>query len=210
MGLHIPDSWQLGKTVLWVLPGHFASFRWPAAHPQGPGVWLPAWMRTLLVAKGAGNIPPPLLSPPSRLPSSFPQLSSPQMLTCLVRMEFHQTQRGHASQQLVLQPRGMTTVWPPWRRAGVLRLKHETPARQGVVMRQQGRSGPACPGPRALRTCVLSWSNREPWKLSRGCQGQKCIPKSSLSKGGGAPRVPVTGGLAKQEGRARRLGRKLK
>lgn len=32
------------ETVLWVLPGHFSSSWWPHAHPQGPGVWLPARM----------------------------------------------------------------------------------------------------------------------------------------------------------------------
>lgn len=39
------------RTMLWGLPGPLASSWRPGAHTPGSGVWLPAWMRTLFVAK---------------------------------------------------------------------------------------------------------------------------------------------------------------
>lgn len=38
----------------------------------------------------------------------------------------------------------------------------------------EGQVWTSSQGAQSLRTCVLSWGNREPWKLCKGVPGQKC------------------------------------
>lgn len=134
--------------------------------PQRP--WgLAAWMRTLLVAKGAGNIPPPLLPPPSRLPGSFSQISS-QILTCVVGISPDTVRTRKSAACAAAQRHDNSVASLEKGRCAQAEARNSCP-----VMRPQGRSGPACPRPGALRTCVLSWSKREPWKLSRGMPGSE-------------------------------------
>lgn len=109
-----------------------------------------------------------------------------------------------AEGQPVLQPRGRTTAWAPWRSARVLRgrstklLPHKRWA-----MGLQGRVRPACQGPGAVRTCVLSWSSGEPWTLGRAVPGAEMYPR----KGGGGEQR--TADWMSRRVRTRRPGREL-